>query len=86
MIAPDDYPLGHLEADAMSTVVLVSAKRAADILGVSPRTLANWRWRGGNWGPPYVKIGRSVRYSFSEIVNWIEENSFSSTSEADGGA
>ena len=35
--------------------------QAAIFLGVCVRTLQAWRVRGG--GPPYFKIGRSVRYS-----------------------
>lgn len=80
-----DYPIGLLETDAQTMVVLISAQKAAGVLGVSPRTLANWRWRGGDWGPPFVKVGRSVRYNLRELLEWITENSFSSTSEADGG-
>ncbi len=79
-----NYSLGELAAGAQHMTVLLSAQKAAELLGLSPRTLANWRWRGGDWGPPFVKVGRSVRYNLRELLNWISENSFSSTSEADG--
>jgi hypothetical protein len=54
---------------------------AADLLGVSPRTLQAWRVRGG--GPRFCKIGRSVRYRRRDLVAFQEARLFSSTSEAD---
>jgi hypothetical protein len=38
---------------------------AADELGLSPRTLEGWRRRGE--GPPYLKIGRRVKYRPEDI-------------------
>ena len=40
--------------------------QAAIFLGVSVRTVQAWRVRGGS--PPYVKIGRLVRYQRRELV------------------
>jgi predicted DNA-binding transcriptional regulator AlpA len=39
---------------------LLTEDDAAGYLLTSPKTLANWRWRGV--GPEYVKLGGSVRY------------------------
>jgi len=59
---------------------LVNEIDAAKYLGVSHRTLQNWRIRGG--GPRYVKIGqRTVRYRVRELDAWIEELSCGSTSQ-----
>jgi hypothetical protein len=58
--------------------------QAAEFLGVSVRTLQAWRVRGG--GPPYVKIGRAVRYQRRTLVNFQEEHTVTSTSEADARA
>jgi predicted DNA-binding transcriptional regulator AlpA len=44
---------------------------AAEKLGVSTGTLANWRWRG--YGPPFLKIGRRVEYRVSDIEAWRDE-------------
>jgi Helix-turn-helix domain len=55
--------------------------QAALFLGVSVRTLQAWRVRGG--GPPYVKIGRTVRYQRRTLLKFQMENTVRSTSEAD---
>jgi hypothetical protein len=54
---------------------------AAEFLGLSVRTLQAWRVRGG--GPPYVKIGRAVRYQRRALLKFQEEHTVSSTTEAD---
>jgi hypothetical protein len=55
--------------------------QAAIFLGVSVRTLQAWRVRGG--GPPYMKIGRAVRYQRRALVKFQEESTVTSTTEAD---
>jgi Helix-turn-helix domain len=59
----------------------LNENQAAEFLGVSVRTLQAWRVRGG--GPPYVKIGRSVRYQRRQLVIFQQEHTVSSTTEAD---
>ena len=44
---------------------LLETVHAADELGLSPRTLEGWRRRGE--GPPYLKIGRRVKYRAEDI-------------------
>ena len=56
---------------------LVEAELAARILGVDPRTLANWRCL--RRGPPYVKIGSLVRYQMSDIENFIAKHRVKTT-------
>jgi predicted site-specific integrase-resolvase len=46
-------------------VRLLETVHAADELGLSPRTLEGWRRRGE--GPPYLKIGRRVKYHPEDI-------------------
>ena len=54
--------------------------RAGEILGVNPRTLQQWRLRGG--GPRYVRISsRCVRYRYRDLTQWMEDRLRSSTSE-----
>lgn len=60
--------------------LIVSTKQAARILGNSPRTLEDWRLTG--IGPRFVKMGRNVRYRMSDILDYLEQNTFSSTAEA----
>jgi hypothetical protein len=46
-------------------------RQAAQILGVSTKTLRNWRWR--RVGPPFVKYsqrGGPVRYILGELIAW----------------
>ncbi len=48
----------------------VTECEAASLLGVSNRTLRNWRWR--HVGPPFVKYGERgpVRYIVGELIAW----------------
>jgi Helix-turn-helix domain len=55
--------------------------QAANFLGISVRTLQAWRVRGG--GPPYVKIGRTVRYQRRALIEFQRVHTVSSTTEAD---
>ena len=60
---------------------LLTAKDAANFLRVSPSWLAKSRMRGD--GPPYAKIGGSVRYSEGALVQWVKSRLRLSTSERD---
>ena len=58
---------------------LLTEKEASRITGLSVAWFQRKRWAGG--GPPYVKLGRAVRYRESELWSWIESHSgHSSTS------
>jgi predicted DNA-binding transcriptional regulator AlpA len=48
----------------------IDEKRVAELTGIAVQTLRNWRFQGN--GPAYFKIGRSVRYRLSDIVNFME--------------
>jgi predicted DNA-binding transcriptional regulator AlpA len=48
---------------------LLSDIETAAILGVAPKTLPAWRHYGK--GPPYVKVGKRVRYNPSKIREWL---------------
>ncbi len=51
---------------------LVDELTAAAALNMHPRTLTKWRWEGK--GPPYCKIGRSVRYSLTDLETFVEKS------------
>jgi helix-turn-helix protein len=51
----------------------------ANLLRVSTSFLAKSRMRGD--GPPYAKVGRSIRYFPSGVVPWLKSRQRSSTSE-----
>jgi predicted DNA-binding transcriptional regulator AlpA len=57
---------------------LLTAKEAASFLRVSPSWLAKARMRGD--GPPYVKLGRSIRYGEDAVVQWTKSRMRLSTS------
>jgi len=58
---------------------LLSPKEAAEFLGMSASWLAKARMRGD--GPPYVKIGRAVRYPEGALRQWLKAQMHLSTSE-----
>jgi predicted DNA-binding transcriptional regulator AlpA len=58
---------------------LLTAKEAASFLRLSPSWLAKARMRGD--GPPYAKIGRSIRYREDVLVQWLKSRARLSTSE-----
>jgi predicted DNA-binding transcriptional regulator AlpA len=41
----------------------------AVLLGVPISTLANWRCAGH--GPPYLRVGKYVRYRLADVEAWI---------------
>ena len=67
-------------------VALLTTANAARYLGVSAKTLNNWRWLGSGRGPAFVRLGRSVRYDVRTLDAWIASRTFDSTSLADHGA
>ena len=60
---------------------LLTPKEAANFLRVSQSWLAKARMRGD--GPPFVKIGRSIRYRESDLLQWMKSRTHLSTSERD---
>jgi excisionase family DNA binding protein len=58
---------------------LVTVADLADYLGVPPATLYQWRYRGE--GPPGFRVGRHLRYRWSDVHQWIESRLDSRPSE-----
>jgi len=52
---------------------------AALRLGVSPRTLSDYRLRGG--GPKWVRIARAIRYRADWLDQWADDKAVTSTSQ-----
>ena len=50
------------------------------LLDCEVKTLQAWRCRGG--GPPFIRVGRLVRYRPQDVEAWIESRRVASTSEA----
>jgi predicted DNA-binding transcriptional regulator AlpA len=63
---------------ASSPIVLLTAKEAARLLKVSVSWLAKARMRGD--GPPFIRIGRSIRYVEATLLQWMRAQQRVSTS------
>ncbi len=48
----------------------LNEKQVSEMTGLSLSTLRNSRFQGR--GLPYVKVGRSVRYSLADVVEYME--------------
>jgi excisionase family DNA binding protein len=48
---------------------LASGAEVAEVLGIPEKTLTQWRSDGK--GPKYQKVGRYVRYRWSEVDRWL---------------
>lgn len=57
----------------------LSTAAAAAITGLSIAWFERIRWAGG--GPPYMKVGRSVRYSTQELRAFMAARRRTSTSD-----
>lgn len=62
---PNDHTSSNPDA-------LLREQDAADFLSLSVRTLQSWRLRLA--GPPFVQIGRAVRYRRRDLIAWIDAN------------
>ena len=58
---------------------VLTPKEAAIFVRLSESWLAKARMSGN--GPPYVKLGRAVRYRETDLVGWLKSRSRRSTGE-----
>lgn len=68
--------------DLDSSERLLTESEAADIIGFSRNTLRAWRVTGRHHTSPpprFVKCGRAVRYRYSELLDWIGQQSVALT-------
>ncbi len=56
----------------MSSLDLLTEKQLSQGTGIPCNTLRYWRANGE--GPPYHRLGRSIRYRLSDVEAWLEEN------------
>lgn len=57
-----------------SSDILLNDAKAAEVLGVSAKTLPVWR-STKRVIIPYVKVGRCVRYRMRDLIEFIESKS-----------
>ncbi|MBN2971964.1 helix-turn-helix domain-containing protein [Roseomonas aeriglobus] len=62
---------------------LLDNEQTSTLLGIKPNTLEIWRCKGK--GPRFIKLGTEkqspIRYWRTDVADWIERQSFASTSE-----
>ena len=58
---------------------LLTDVELASRLGISVRTIRNWRLTGD--GPGHLKLGKSVRYSPEAVAEWLAGCERKSTSD-----
>jgi len=79
MIGENRCVSGTIAPKAVPVIKLLTVKEAAVLLKVSNSWLAKARMRGD--GPPFIKIGRSIRYSEAAVLQWMKAHQRLSTSE-----
>jgi predicted DNA-binding transcriptional regulator AlpA len=67
------------DSESARVVRLLTARDAANLLRLSSSWLAKARMRGD--GPPYIKLGRSIRYSETALLLWMRAHQRLSTSQ-----
>jgi hypothetical protein len=48
----------------------LTAERLAEVLDVSPRTVA--RWNAERIGPPRIRVGKLILFDVVKLHNWLE--------------
>lgn len=51
---------------------MLRERQAAGVLGVAPKTLANWRSQGK--GPKFCRLGRAIGYRQEDLDAFIEKS------------
>ena len=51
---------------------LLTTREAAELLGIKENTLTIWR-NTDRQHIPYIKIGRTIRYKRSDLVNYLND-------------
>ncbi len=58
----------------------LTTEKTAALIGVEMQTLAVWRLTGRH-GLPFFKVGKLVRYSRADVMQWLEERRGTSNSQ-----
>jgi len=53
--------------------VPLRSREAAKVLAMSPDTLRDWRYSKPLVGPPFIRIGRSVRYRLVDLLEYLDK-------------
>lgn len=52
---------------------LLNTNELAKWLGISERAIERWREGKVSGGPPYVRVGKVVRYRRADVEKWLQE-------------
>jgi predicted DNA-binding transcriptional regulator AlpA len=63
------WPMHIMISTKEDLMKLLSQKELAVFLGVSTRTVERYRASGS--GPRYFKLGKSVRYDETDVLDWV---------------
>lgn len=63
-------PQSIVPASVVALPTLLTQDEVAAYLRISPKTLERDRWLGQ--GLPFLKVGRSVRYRASDLLEFVE--------------
>jgi excisionase family DNA binding protein len=62
----------NTQDNMMSRSPVLTSAEVAELLQVPVRTLEQWRYKKS--GPPYRKLGTHVRYQYSKVMDWFEND------------
>jgi hypothetical protein len=54
-----------------SRKALTTTAGAAELIDQKPRTMEDWRLR--SIGPPFIRVGRSIRYRVTDLEAWLDQ-------------
>ncbi len=60
--------MGHQKPPQLEDARMLSPEDTAKLLSVTPRALAQWRYRGT--GPVFKRVGKYIRYMLTDIIKW----------------
>ncbi len=59
-----------MDSSQLSVPVFLTQSEVAELLRLPVRTVEDWRLT--RLGPPWVKLGRHVRYEQGDLLAWVE--------------
>ena len=61
-----------MDATTQITPTFLTQREVSELLRMPERTLEDWRLM--QTGPPYLKLGRLVRYDVQDVLTWVSEH------------
>ncbi|MEC5152758.1 putative DNA-binding transcriptional regulator AlpA [Cryobacterium sp. CAN_C3] len=74
-VGPHTASAAHLlcmDATTQITPTFLTQRELSELLRMPERTLEDWRLM--QTGPPYIKLGRLVRYDVQDVLTWVREH------------